>query len=173
MVGGHAHDDGGKRREDGHDPGSPAVLHRNEAEELSTSGTRIRDGMDHVDEAEQNDDLHGKRNEREQRMVVILVVELALTLADLLLVAEVLHLHAVEGRHHAHHDDGVPLAPQRQRHENHLHDEREEEDGEPPVLREVITRTHDGHEDVCDPGKQGYLPIRRRNTGSFFAASSE
>ena len=114
--------------------------------------------MDDVHEAEQDDDLDGKRDEREQRVVVVLAVELALALADLLLVAEVLDLDAVERRHHAHHDDGVPLAPQRQRHEHNLGDEREQEDGGPPVVRKLVARPHDGHEDIGDPGEHGAAP---------------
>ena len=158
VVGGHAHHDRRERGGHGHDPRGPAVLHGHEAEELGAGGPRVGDGVDDVHEAEQDDDLDGKRDEREQRVVVVLVVELALALADLLLVAEVLDLDAVERRHHAHHDDGVPLAPKRQRHEHHLGDEREQEDGGPPVVRKLVARPHDGHEDVGDPGEHGAAP---------------
>ena len=98
--------------------------------------------MDDLDEAEQDKHLHGKRDEREERVVVILLVELVLLLADGLLVAEVLHLDAVEVWHETHHDDAVPLAPEGEGQKDDLDYDREEEDGHPPAPREVIAGLH-------------------------------
>lgn len=62
-------------------------------------------------------------------MVVVLLVELVLLLSDGLLIAEVLDLNAVEVGHEAHHDDAVPLAPEREGEKDDLDDDRKEQDG--------------------------------------------
>ena len=95
--------------------------------------------MDDVDEAEQDDDLDGERNQRQQRMVALLLVQLVLLLADGLTVAVVLDLDAIDGGHDLDHLDAVLLHPQRHRHEDDLGDDGEQEDGQPPVAREGVT----------------------------------
>ena len=57
-----AHDDSGKPREKRHDPRSAAVLEGNLTQELSARRAAVGNRMDDVDQAEQNDDLHSKRN---------------------------------------------------------------------------------------------------------------
>ncbi len=99
--------------------------------------------MNDLDQAEQNEDLNDEGNQGEQRVIMVFLVQLGLLLADGLGIAEVLDLDAVDLRHDLHHDDAVPLTPQGKRHENDLHDDGEQQNGHPPVTRQIVARLHD------------------------------
>lgn len=146
---GAAHGYRGQAGQHGHDPRQATVLDGDEAQKLGAGGAAVGDAVDDVDEAEQNEDLDGQRDEAEHRVVVLLLVERRLLLADGLRVAEVANLDAVERRHQLHHDDGVLLHPQRHGHEDDLNDDSEQQDGEPPVMGERIARVDDEGESVC------------------------
>ena len=144
-----AHDDGGKPREKRHDPRRAAVLEGNLAQELSPRRAAVGDCMDNVDQAEQDDDLYSKRNQGEHRVVMLLLVELVLLLADRLAVAVVLHFQAIQGGHKLHHDNRVLLAPKRHRDEDDLHDDGEQQDGYPPIAAYRVTGLQDEREQPC------------------------
>ena len=67
--------------------------------------------VDDFDQSEQHEDLCSQRYEREQRMVMMLLVQEGLLFADGFGVAKVFHLDAVELGHDLNHDDAVPLTP--------------------------------------------------------------
>ena len=76
-------------------------------------------------------------------MVMLFLVELVLLLADRLAIAVVLHLQAIQGGHELDHDNRVLLAPKRHRDEDDLHDDGEQENGDPPIPAYVVTRLQD------------------------------
>ena len=145
-----SHDDCRERGEKRHDPREAAVLGGDESQELGPARSAVRDAVNDLHETEEDEDLDGERDEREQRVVVELLVELVLLLPDGLLVAEVLDLDAVQVGHQADHDDAVPLAPEREGHEHDLDDGGEQQDGHPPASREVVARLHDIREQACE-----------------------
>ena len=108
------------------------------------------DGADDAREPEQDDDLYHQGHEREQRMVMALLVELVLLLLDGLAVAIEARLEIEEVRHELDHRDRVAMAPERDRHQEDLGDGCEEQDGDPPVARQPMAPFHDGIEDVGD-----------------------
>ena len=144
-----AHDDGGKPREKRHNPRRAAVLEGDLTQEFSARRAAVGNRMDDVDQAEQDDDLHSKRNQGEHRVVMLLLVELVLLLADRLAVAVVLHLQAIQGRHELHHDDRILLTPKRHRDEDDLHDDGEQQDGYPPIAAYRVTGLQDKREQPC------------------------
>ena len=59
VVGGHAHHDRRERGGHGHDERRAAVLDGHKAKKLGAGGAGIRDGMDDVDQAKEDDHLDG------------------------------------------------------------------------------------------------------------------
>ena len=106
-----AHDHGGEARQKRHDPRRTAVFDGDHSQELGAGCTAIGYGMDDVDQAEQDDNLHQQRHHGKQRMIAALFVHSALFFADGFTIAVVRHFYAVERRHKVHHDEGVFLHP--------------------------------------------------------------
>ena len=122
------------------EPGEAAVEHRDEPQVLGAGDARFRDGVHDIHQAEQDEDLDGQGHERDEGMVVALLVQLGLALTDGLAVAEMLGLDAVQLGHQLHHRERVLLAPQRHGHQDDLRRQREQQDSHPPVTRQVVAR---------------------------------
>ena len=93
--------------------------------------------------------MHRQGDKRQQRMVMHLLVQLRLRLANCFRIAEMLDFNAVKLRHELHHDNAVFLTPKRQRQQDDFYEHREQRNGKPPVLRQGIARLHEKHERVC------------------------
>ena len=148
VVGRPAHDHGREAREQRHDERRTTALDGDEAQELRAGGAGVRDGVDDVHQTKEDDHLDGQGDEREKRMVVLLVIELVLLLLDGLAVTVVAALNAEQLGHELHHHDAVLLAPYRERHEDDLGEQGEEKDCRPPTTGEVVGRLHDKREEI-------------------------
>ena len=145
-----AHHHRGQTGQKRHDPRKPSVFNRHHAQELGSRSAVVGDAVNHFHQSEQHENLRRQRNERQQRMIVVLLVQQGLLLADGFGVAEVLHFDAVELRHDLDHDDAVPLAPKRQRHENDLDDHGEQQNGHPPASCQIVARLNDVREKTSE-----------------------
>lgn len=145
-----AHHHRGQTGQKRHDPRKPSVFNRHHAQELGSRSAVVGDAVNHFHQPEQHENLRRQRNERQQRMIVVLLVQQGLLLADGFGVAEVLHFDAVELRHDLDHDDAVPLAPKRQRHENDLDDHGEQQNSHPPASCQIVARLNDVREKTSE-----------------------
>ena len=135
TVLGKAHRYSRKPSKQRHNPRHPAIGNRHHTQKFRARSTVIGDGMDDVDQTEQDDDLHQQRHHGKQRMIVLLLEHRLLLFTNGLAVTVILHLDAVNLRHHVHHDDRVLLNPQRHGQQNDLRNEGEQQNGNPPVAR--------------------------------------
>ena len=135
AVLGKAHRYSRKPSKQRHNPGHPAIGNRHHAQKFRARSTIIGNGMDNINQTEQDDDLHQQRDHGKQWMVVLLLEHRLLLFANGLAVTVILHLDAVDLGHHVHHDDRVLLNPQRHGQQNNLRNEGEQQNGDPPVAR--------------------------------------
>ena len=118
------------------------------AEKGHIDGRIQHTGLDHLNQAHQQQDLHGHGNDGSERVVLIALVNGVGFLGNTIFIAEKTGRDVVDLRLHFYHFNRVFLHPNRQRHEHDLADQREQNDGQAIIAAQPITKIHDHGQNI-------------------------